>query len=106
MVISLSFLHQPCFLEGDALFGGVFGFFHASEKNFMFAESLIDLVDGGVKMRTFDSLVEQGRGDVFGFQQSGEGDANLEGASEVSLFPKFEEPFGHGDAVLGGAQRS
>ena len=106
VVIVFAFFHQPCFLESDTFFGGVFGFFHAGKEDFMFTESLIDLVNGGVKVRTFDSLVEQGWGDMFGFQEASECDAYLEGTCEVPLFPQLEEPFGHGDAVLGGAQRS
>ena len=58
VVIVFAFFHQPCFLESDTFFGGVFGFFHAGKEDFMFTESLIDLVNGGVKVRTFDSLVE------------------------------------------------
>lgn len=92
-------------LERDFFIGGVFGFFHSGEDDFVLAEFSVDGIDGGVESGAFDSWVKEAWRDLFWFQEPGEDNSDLKRALEGAFLPHFKEKIGHGDAVLSRCER-
>lgn len=103
-VIAFAFFKEPGFLEGDFFVGCVFRLFHSRHEDFMFTELFVTLIDGVVKGRSFDHLIEEAWGDILLAEEAGKRDSDLEGTFKIAVVPEFEKSFGHGDAVLGGRE--
>ena len=100
-MVALAFLEQPGFVEGDFFGGVVFGFGGGGKEDGVFAELVVDGVDGFAEFFSFRLRVEEGGGDEFGFSEAGERDADFGGLIEVAALPEFEESFANGDGVVG-----
>lgn len=80
-MVVFAFAEEPGFVEGDFFGGGVFCLVEGGEEDGVFAEFLVDLVDGGGEGGAVGGglVFEEGRGVGVGGLEPGESDGDFDG---------------------------